>query len=246
LVAIGRPKGDRGSYQQWKEDNLPLQVVFEILSPGNRAAEMNQKFKFYEQYGVAEYYVYDPDRGKLQGWLRHGNELRPIAKMTGWVSPSLGIRFELVEDELALYHPSGERFIGYVELATQREHEHVVAEAQLILAEARVEQEQHAKEQALYQAEQERRAKEQALHQAEQEWHAKEQERYAKEQALRQAEQEWRAKEQALHQAEQERRAKEQALHQAEQERSAKEQAQQQVASLEAELARLRAELTKK
>src|SRR5437016_2428062 len=36
LVAFGRPKGYRGSYRQWEEDNIPPQVVFEILSPGNR------------------------------------------------------------------------------------------------------------------------------------------------------------------------------------------------------------------
>ncbi len=239
LVAIGRPKGDRGSYRQWEEDNLPLHVVFEILSPGNRAAEMNQKFKFYERYGVEEYYIYDPDRGKLKGWLRHGSELSPIDPMAGWVSPRLGIRFELVEGELALYHPTGEQFIGYVELASQREHEHVWAEAQLILSEARTEQEQQAKERALQQVEQERRAKEherlakeQALQHAEQEWRAKEQERRAKEQ-------ERRAKELALQQAEQERQAKEQALQQAEQER-------QRANSLELELARLRAELARK
>lgn len=35
LVAFGRPKGDRGSYKQWVEDNIAPQVVFEILSPGN-------------------------------------------------------------------------------------------------------------------------------------------------------------------------------------------------------------------
>ncbi|TRV23640.1 MAG: Uma2 family endonuclease, partial [Microcystis wesenbergii Mw_MB_S_20031200_S109D] len=35
MVAFGRPKGERGSYQQWKEENIPPQVVFEILSPGN-------------------------------------------------------------------------------------------------------------------------------------------------------------------------------------------------------------------
>ena len=35
MVAFGRPKGDRGSYKQWKEDNIAPQVVFEILSPGN-------------------------------------------------------------------------------------------------------------------------------------------------------------------------------------------------------------------
>ncbi|NEP44014.1 MAG: Uma2 family endonuclease, partial [Okeania sp. SIO2H7] len=41
MVVFGRPKGDRGSYQQWKEDNIAPQVVFEILSPGNYPLEMS-------------------------------------------------------------------------------------------------------------------------------------------------------------------------------------------------------------
>jgi Uma2 family endonuclease len=35
MVAFGVEKKDRGSYQQWKENNIAPQVVFEILSPGN-------------------------------------------------------------------------------------------------------------------------------------------------------------------------------------------------------------------
>ena len=35
MVAFERPKGDRGSYKQWEENNIAPQVVFEILSPGN-------------------------------------------------------------------------------------------------------------------------------------------------------------------------------------------------------------------
>ncbi|NEO88194.1 MAG: Uma2 family endonuclease, partial [Spirulina sp. SIO3F2] len=33
MVVLGRPAGYRGSYQQWKEDNIAPQVVFEIVSP---------------------------------------------------------------------------------------------------------------------------------------------------------------------------------------------------------------------
>src|SRR5436190_19178411 len=32
FVVFGRPKGHRGSYQQWLEGDIPPQVVFEILS----------------------------------------------------------------------------------------------------------------------------------------------------------------------------------------------------------------------
>ncbi len=70
VMVFGRPKGDRGSYKQWNEDNIPPQVVFEIWSPGNRPAPMIQKFKFYERYGVKEYYLYDPQTLELTGWKR--------------------------------------------------------------------------------------------------------------------------------------------------------------------------------
>src|SRR6266478_4161492 len=60
MVVFGRPKGDRGSYMQWLENHIAPQVVFEVLSPGNRFGEMLKKFRFYEHYGVEEYYIYDP------------------------------------------------------------------------------------------------------------------------------------------------------------------------------------------
>lgn len=137
MVIFGRPKGDRGSYQQWREDNIPPQVVFEILSPGNTVREMIEKYKFYQRYGVEEYYLYDPDGGELTGWLRSSNELEAIEEMMNWISPRLGIRFELSEGELIIYRPDGERFATYVELAKQREQERQRAEQ----AEALLEQE---------------------------------------------------------------------------------------------------------
>ncbi|WP_414546003.1 Uma2 family endonuclease [Nostoc sp. CCY0012] len=128
MVVFGRPKQDRGSYLQWREDNIPPQVVFEILSPGNSAKEMIAKYKFYERYGVEEYYLYDPDTSELSGWLRSGNELTEIPEMSGWVSPRLGIRFELSDGELLIYRPNGQRFLSYEELDQQREQERQRAE----------------------------------------------------------------------------------------------------------------------
>jgi Uma2 family endonuclease len=117
MVVFGRPKGDRGSYQQWKEDNIPPQVVFEILSPGNRMGEMERKRQFYDRYGVAEYYIYDPDRLDFNGWMRSGDRLVPIEAIEDWVSVRLGIRFVLsAGEELIIYRPDGEKFIGFGEL----------------------------------------------------------------------------------------------------------------------------------
>jgi Uma2 family endonuclease len=120
MVAFGRPKGHRGSYRQWEEDGIAPQAVFEILSPGNRAAEMVRKFAFYERYGVEEYYIFDPDEGDLTGWLRDGEALKEIPNMRGWVSPRLGVRFEVHNDELHLFGPDGRRFLSFVELAQER------------------------------------------------------------------------------------------------------------------------------
>ncbi len=52
-------------------------MVFEILSPGNTTKEMNRKFLFYQDHGVEEYYLYDPQKNRLTdgfvldlGWMR--------------------------------------------------------------------------------------------------------------------------------------------------------------------------------
>lgn len=121
LTAFGPSKGDRSSYKQWLEGRTPLQVVWEILSPGNRPNEMIGKFQFYERHGVEEYYIYDPDNGAVYGWLRDGAVLREIPNMNGWVSPRLGVRFELDDGELRLYGPDGRPFATYLELIAQQE-----------------------------------------------------------------------------------------------------------------------------
>ncbi|RAQ44223.1 hypothetical protein B9S53_09545 [Arthrospira sp. O9.13F] len=118
MVVFGRPKGDRGSYQQWEEGNIPPQVVLEILSPGNRLKEMARKFKFYEQYGVEEYYILDPDRLDFNGWLRSSDgTLEVIDEPENWTSPRLGIRFELKDGNFTIYRPDGERFLTPTELS---------------------------------------------------------------------------------------------------------------------------------
>jgi len=116
MVAFGRPKGYRGSYKQWEEDGIPPQVVFEVLSPGNRIEEMLRKFRFYEQYGVEEYYVFNPDTVELTGWLRNGAALDEIPGINGWTSPRLGVQFQLTDDDLVILSPNGRRFLTYVEI----------------------------------------------------------------------------------------------------------------------------------
>jgi Uma2 family endonuclease len=119
MVVFGRPKGRRGSYRQWQEENIAPQVVFEVTSPSNTSTEMIRKLEFYQRYGVEEYYLYDPDRNRSQGWLRQGSELTEIPNLQGWSSPRLGIRFQPGEPELEVYFPDSKRFLTTVELSKQ-------------------------------------------------------------------------------------------------------------------------------
>ena len=179
FVVFGRPKGYRGSYRQWLEDGIAPQVVFEILSPGNTAQEMSAKFLFYERYGVEEYYVVDPFAGSVRGWHRQGEQLQEIAVMHGWVSPRLGIRFDLSGPELVLFRPGGARFSTLAESEEQKRQAEERAEQERL----RAEQERQEREQAEQRAEQERQEREQAEQRAEQE-------RQGKQQAEQRAEQE--------------------------------------------------------
>jgi Uma2 family endonuclease len=137
MVVFGRPKGDRGSYQQWKENNVTPQVVFEILSPGNTRTEMERKLLFYDRHGIEEYYLYDPDSNELRGWLRTDGYLDAIESMEHWISPRLGIRFEMAAEELEIYRPDGDRFLSFVEIAQRVDREQQRADqAEAALSEA--------------------------------------------------------------------------------------------------------------
>lgn len=108
MVAFGRPGGYRGSYKQWKENNIAPQVVFEILSPSNTRREMAEKQKFYEDYGVLETYYYDPQRRDFWGFVRdRADDIFTLitALYLPWTSPLLQIRFELFEEGLSVFYP---------------------------------------------------------------------------------------------------------------------------------------------
>jgi Uma2 family endonuclease len=146
MVVFGRPKGDRGSYMQWLEEGIAPQVVFEVLSPGNRPAKMVKKFQFYDRYGIEEYYIYDPDEWLLEGWRRVGDSLVQIAAMNGWRSPLLDVRFEMSQGELRLFGPDDKRFLTYEELdlvkeQIERERDEIAQERARLAHELEIEKE---------------------------------------------------------------------------------------------------------
>jgi Uma2 family endonuclease len=121
LVAIGRPDGDapseplreRKHYKQWEEDNIAPQVVFEIVSPGNTVEEIQKKQVFYVQHGVLEIFFYNPETFDFWGLIRSNQNDMPghlLPLNLPWESPTLGIRFVVESDGLAVFYPDGRRF----------------------------------------------------------------------------------------------------------------------------------------
>jgi hypothetical protein len=167
MVVFGRPKGHRGSYVQHLEANIAPQVVFEILSPGNNKAEMDEKRDFYEKYGVEEYYLYDPVKNQLEGWTRSRKRLVPIANINGWTSPRLKIKF-ILTTTLEIYRQDGRLFLTPVEIDIERQLEkqqRQQAEQRAQSAEQRAQSAEQRAQSAEQQAEHERQRYEELLRQ---------------------------------------------------------------------------------
>ena len=120
-VAFGRPKGHRGSYKVWLEDGIFPQVIFEIFSPGNTHREMDEKHDFYFRYGAEEFYIYDPEDNTLEGYIQTDSGITTIDDWATFVSPRMGIRFELVEMDLHIYGANGQRFRTFLEVDERAE-----------------------------------------------------------------------------------------------------------------------------
>jgi Uma2 family endonuclease len=121
MIVFGRPKHHRRSYKQWEEGNIPPQVVFEILSHCNTAQEMEKKLMFYNQHGVEEYYIYDPEDNHFRVWVRGEVHLELVATDQDWISQRLGIRFDLTGDEMKLWGPDDRLFMTYEATSQQLE-----------------------------------------------------------------------------------------------------------------------------
>lgn len=129
LVAIGRPKGHRGSYKQWEEAEHPPDVVIEVMSPGNTVAEMLRKMDFYQRFGVREFVLVDPEHHTLQVWARRDGVLLEVEHAGTWTSALVPLQLTVGEDgELRASAPDGAPYRTFAELADLAERADAEAE----------------------------------------------------------------------------------------------------------------------
>jgi hypothetical protein len=134
-VVFGRPKGYRGSYRYWEENEVPVTVAFEILSPSNTPMEMADKRDFYEEHGIEEYYTYNPEDNQLQIYRRVNTSFRRVRPPHGFVSPRMGVSFDLSGEKLVIRYPDGRPFVEFTQERQRADDAEQLAEQERARAE---------------------------------------------------------------------------------------------------------------
>ena len=115
FVAFGVRSGSRDLFKIWEEK--PPSFVLEITSKTTRREDERTKRGRYAQWGVLEYFLYDPRaewvRPPLQGFRLQGRRYRRIPECVlpngkrGLESETVELYLWLRDGELRLYEPSG-------------------------------------------------------------------------------------------------------------------------------------------
>ena len=169
LVVFDHLKGSKASYLQWRNNNIPPQVVFEVLSPRNTDKEMVKKLKFYEEHGTKEYYLYTPDyteltdikkyqksrlnKPRLDVWQFIERHRVHKSNVTSWRSPLLSMSFTIGEEGLLIFDKENKLIEDYSTTLARAD----VAEKRADVAEEQLQREKELKKQ-------ERKLKEAAEH----------------------------------------------------------------------------------
>ena len=143
LIAFDVPNSERSSYQVWKEKVFP-QVIFEISSNRTWKDDIGEKYEIYEQYGVEEYYILDPEFAYLpapmMAFQRKGERLllAPIENDRIF-SPRLGLQIVRTENSnnsstFRLFNPQTNEFLLNLEESEQKRRE-IEAELENLKAE---------------------------------------------------------------------------------------------------------------
>jgi len=170
FVAFGVGKGDRRSYRVWEEGRLPA-IVFEVASQNGWRKLLGSKKDLYEEIGVPEYIVFDPDgefiQPRLQGFRLQNGRYWPIPLEAdgSLVSRTTGLKIEPEGNNLRLVDlETGWRYPWAREEAAARQ----AAEERAQVAEERAQsaEERAAREAAARQVAEERAAREAAARRA--------------------------------------------------------------------------------
>ncbi len=115
LAAFGVENYDRSSYRVWQEGIFP-QVIFEVASERTWDNDIGGKYRFYEEFGVEEYYVLDPEFAFLPAPMMAYHRDKERLLLTNITdrrifSPRLGLEIVQNEQNFRLFNPQTNEFL---------------------------------------------------------------------------------------------------------------------------------------
>lgn len=129
FVVLDCDPGMRRVFKVWQEQRVP-NVVFEVTSRSTSRNDLVTKLTLYEELGVGEYFLYDPEAEyldpALQGHRLVDGQYEPIERVSGRLrSRVLGIELELVDRDLVFFdtESGSECLTGEDSERLMREHE---------------------------------------------------------------------------------------------------------------------------
>lgn len=141
MICFGAGNYERQVYKVWRERIFP-QIIIEVASDLSWQEDIKTKRREYENSGVQEYYVFDPEYQYLQSPLlsfhRKSDYLNEISVENNRIySPLLGLELVDSGDGLRLFNPQTGKFLpDYAELAqTEKRAEKAEAEIERLKAE---------------------------------------------------------------------------------------------------------------
>jgi Uma2 family endonuclease len=115
FVARGVGKEARRIYKLWEEGHAP-DIAIELSSRQTWREDLHVKWRLYEQLGVSEYFIFDPEYDYLPeplvGYRLENNQYTPLEIINGRVrSESLGLELVDTGETLRLLDPQTNQYL---------------------------------------------------------------------------------------------------------------------------------------
>lgn len=133
MICFGVSGEIRRTFKLWEEKQFP-QVVFEISSRGTWGEDLNKKWLLFQQFGVKEYYIFDPEYDYLPEplvayRLKRGELKQVLIKNNRIYSEEIGLEIVDTGEGLRLFDRKTNSFMRTLseEYEARREAEDEVA-----------------------------------------------------------------------------------------------------------------------
>ncbi len=116
MIAFDVSNKTRHTYKLWEEKIFP-QVIFEVSSRLTWSEDLNRKWLLYQQFGLKEYYVFDPEYDYLPealvAYRLINGELRHVSVKNDRIfSDELGLEIVNTGEGLRFFNPATQESLG--------------------------------------------------------------------------------------------------------------------------------------